>query len=129
MAKVLKNTYVTTLDIVQANEKGVFSGKNYVYIVETDKPFSSDDLKNVLFQVLEIERIYKGELLVTITKELINQNDETEYITTDEVLVKVDAQILTHKYSKFIDWDKCGAAFPTIYEIDRKRSTIEIVDN
>lgn len=129
MAKVLKNTYVTTLDIVQENEKGVFSGKNYVYTVETDEPFSSDDLKNALFQAFEIERIYKGELLVTITKELINQNDETEYITTDEVLVKVDAQILTHKYSKFIDWDKCGAAFPTIYEIDRKRSAVEIVDN
>ena len=129
MAKVLKNTYLTTLDIVQADEKGEFSGNGYEYTVETDEPFSREDLKNALFQALEIERIYRGELLVTITKELINQNNETEYITTDEVLVKADVHVLTHKYSKFIDWNKCGASIPSIYEVDREKSSIEIIDN
>ena len=114
--------YTTSIIFIEENLDGKFTSHGHEYRVETNDPFSPSNFEDVLFQALEIERIYSGCVLVRISKEL-----DGEYISSDECIVEVSIE-LTSELSPFIDWRKSGS-MPPIYKIDRDKSnyTLRII--
>lgn len=114
--------YITSIIFTEENLAGNFVSDGHKYRVETNTPFSSTDFENVLYQALEIERIYSGRVFVQITKE-----KDGQYVSCDETIVKVSVE-LTSEPSDFIDWSKCPN-LPLIYKIDRAKSNYTICNS
>lgn len=108
--------YTTSIIFIEENLDGKFTSEGHEYRVETNEPFSHSSFEDILFQALEIERIYSGCVLVQISKEL-----DGEYISSDECIVEVHIK-LTSELSPFIDWSRCGS-LPPIYKINRDKSS------
>lgn len=112
--------YTTQIILYNKTIGGNFSSHGYEYIVNTSDPFSQDDFEDILFEILEIERIYEGEFLIEISQELNSKWD-----LFDEVIVKINNIILTEELSPYINWEICQN-LPPIYKIDRSKSSYSI---
>ena len=119
----MTETFKNCIYITEPNLNGEFNNMEaYEYLLKSDHKITNEELINILFQACEIERIYSGEIHVRIQTEL---NDE--YYDSDECIFNVDIKLDDKNLSEFIRWDKCPN-LPPIYKIDRKISTIDLVE-
>lgn len=117
-----KENFKNYIFITEPNIYGDFNTEAYEYVLESDHKITSQELKEILFEACEIERIYKGEIYVEIQIQKDN-----EYYDSDECVFEVDIK-LTKELTPWICWDKCPNLSP-IYKIDKEISTIQIVEN
>lgn len=119
---VNKNEIQNWIFITEPTICGDFAGEPHEYLFKSEHKITNDELKDVLFQACEIERIYKGEILVKIQVE-----SQGIYCDSDECIFKVN-MCLSHELSEYIDWSKCPN-LPPIYKIDRDNSVLEFVED
>lgn len=117
-----KNNIQNWIYITEKNINNEFSEQGYEYLFVSDHKITNEELKNILFQACEIERIYNGEIHVRIQIEHLGL-----YCDSDECIFKVDMH-LTNELTNFINWDKCPN-LPPIYKIDRNNSVLEFVED
>lgn len=114
--------YKTLITLYEKTIGGNFSSHGYEYLVNTSTPFTQEDFEDILFEILEIERIYEGEIFVEISQEL-----NEEYDKFDEVTIRIDNIALTKELSSYINWEVCSN-LPPIYKIDRNNSSFSIIE-
>ena len=115
-----KDMYKTTFYITEPNLDGKFIGESHDYVIETETPITVKQTQDIIFQACEIERIYSGEIYIEKQVE-----KDGEYFDSDEWVCEVDMRV-TKDLTPYIDWKRCKA-YP-IYSIDRKNSTINVLD-
>lgn len=115
-----KGCYVTKFYITEPNLDDKFIGESHDYIISTDHPITVKETQDIIFQACEIERIYSGKIYV---EKQVEKNGE--YFDHDEWVCEVNMKT-TDELTPYIDWLKCNST--PIYKIDRKKSTINVLD-
>ena len=113
--------FKTTFYISEPNIYGEYVLDPYDYVLNTDHKPTWEDICNVIYQACVIERIYKGNLYI----EMIIEKDD-EYHDKEEFEVEIQIKLL-EELSDYINWEVCKS-LPAIYKIDKKESTIKVID-
>lgn len=111
--------YVTTCYYYEQNVNGDFGYLDpHAYQIESNKEPTAEELDDLLWQMVEIERIEDGQLL------LIEQKIEKdgEYFDYNEAVVRVTV-VRTKEPSDFIIWKN---KIPNIFKVDRRLSKYDI---
>ena len=88
------------------------------YFINTEKEPTSKELDDLFWQMVEIECIADGKLI--LIEQLTEKDDE--YHDYDQAFVKVHVE-RTEEPSSFIDW---GTKTPNIFKVNRNKSSYDI---
>ena len=112
--------FKTTCLYHEANDDGTFGGYNdpHIYSINTDNEPTAEELDNIFWQMVEIECIEDGQLV--LVEQLTEKDDE--YKDYDQAVVKVNVK-RTDEPSSYIIW---GNKIPNIFKIDRSNSFYNI---
>lgn len=115
--------YKTTVDIFEASaaDKNLFTGEPHSYAMTTTTYPTAENINDLLFMAMEVDCL-SGETLVEMQTE-----KDGEYVRGDSCVVSF-SPVLTDIPSKYIDFD-FGDKKPHIFEIDREKSRIDLMDD
>lgn len=112
--------FKTTCLYHEANDDGTFGGYNdpHIYGINTENEPTAEELDGVLWQMVEIECIDDGQLI--LVEQLTEENGQ--YHDYDQAVIKVNVK-RTNEPSSLIIW---GEKTPHIFKIDRSKSSYDI---
>lgn len=113
--------YETNFFIYERNLNGDYDNvEPYHYSINTENYPTGKNIKDIIFEACEIERIPDGKILVDITTD-----KDGEFVNHDESEFEITI-IRTAELSNFIKWDKCPN-LPPIYKVDKEKSKLNII--
>lgn len=104
--------------ITEETATGQFDSEPYEYVLETLKYPTGQQIRDLVYQAIEIEGI-SSDCHLQMTVEL-----DGEYYSGDECIVELTNIVWTEEPSKFIKW---GDKVPHIFSVDRDRSVIKFI--
>lgn len=114
--------FINRVYIYEPNLNGDYdNSEGYEYLLQSNHKMTNEEFTNIIFQACEIERIYKGNILVEI-----NIEKNGEYYDSDTVELNVNMK-LTNSATKYIQCNKCPS-LPIIYAINKEKSTIKNIN-
>ena len=112
-----KKMFKTTVDIHEKMLDGSFDTGAYTYVKECDTFEQAKDIKDLLWQAIEIEGIGDTECFVEVLTE-----KNGEYLDRDEFVMATKI-VRTDVPSKFVVW---GDMEPHLFEVDKEKSVLNI---
>ena len=114
--------YETLFLIYECHEEGgyLMNEEPYEYGLKTEEVPTNEEIKNVIFQACEIERIPNTDILIDFTT-----TKNGEFFNHDELEFNLNI-IRTKELSDYICWEKCNLS--PVYKVDKKKSKIKLLE-